>query len=142
MTEETLVHDSALIQLLRGGDTEGFNQRAKMETLDLKNANLRLADLRGHDLRTADLSGAYLRNADLRGVDLSEANLAVASIHDAQISGTLFPENLAPEEIMLSITHGCRIRVKKTVEFSPETTRSRLLVGRIYSIGGSTSGVI
>jgi uncharacterized protein YjbI with pentapeptide repeats len=63
-----------------------------------------------------DLSGAYLRTTDLRGVDLSQANLEGASIHEEKISGTLFPENLSPEEIMLSVTRGCRMRVIKTVE--------------------------
>ena len=118
MLEDTLVRDNEDIRLLRGGKADEFNQKAKAgaESIDLKNANLRLADLRGLDLHRVDLSGAYLRNADLRGVDFSQANLEGASLHEAQISGTLFPENLSPEEIMLSVTHGCRMRVKKTVE--------------------------
>lgn len=116
MLEDTLVRDNEDIRLLRDGKADEFNQKAATESIDLKNANLHLADLRGLDLRRIDLSGAYLRNTDLRGVDLSEANLEGASIHEAQISGTLFPEDLSPEEIMLSVTHGCRMRVIKTVE--------------------------
>ncbi len=77
---------------------------------------MHLADLRGLDLRRIDQSGAYLRTKDLRGVGRSQANLEGVSIHEEQISSTLFPENLSTEEIMLSVTHRCRMRVIKTVE--------------------------
>ena len=96
MLEDTLVRDNEDIRVLRDGKSEEFNKKAEAESIDLKNSNLHLADLRGLDLR--------------------EANLESASIHEAQISGTLFPENLSSEEIMLSVTHGCCMRVKKVVE--------------------------
>lgn len=45
------------------------------------------ADLREADLRDADLSGADLREADLRGADLSGADLRDADLSDADLSG-------------------------------------------------------
>lgn len=79
--------------------------------VDLTGAHLRGYDLRKCKLRRADLSNAYLRSADLRSVDLSEAKLDGASIKEAKVSGALFPRNLSPQEISLSLTHGTRLRV-------------------------------
>ncbi|EMC1959601.1 pentapeptide repeat-containing protein [Listeria monocytogenes] len=68
-----------------GGD------RADLSNADLKNTNLRLADLRGADLSNADLKNtnlrfANLRLADLRGADLSYANLRFANLSNADLS--------------------------------------------------------
>jgi len=79
--------------------------------VDLTGAHLRGYDLRKCKLRKADLTGAYLRSADLRSVDLSEAKLDGASIKEAKVSGTLFPRNLSPAEISLSLEYGTRLRV-------------------------------
>ena len=59
---------------------------------DLRNANLRDADLRNADLRNANLRGVYLRGADLRhanltGADLRGASLADADLTDAELRG-------------------------------------------------------
>lgn len=78
--------------------------------VDLSNAHLRGYDLRKFKLGQANLSGAYLRSSDLRGLDLSKANLEGASIREAKVSGVLFPCNLTPEEINLSLVHGTRLR--------------------------------
>ena len=43
-----------------------------------------------------------LRSADMRGLDLSQAQLAGASLRQAQVSGTLFPANVAAEELKLN----------------------------------------
>ena len=93
MPEDTLVRDNEDIRLLRGGKAEEFNQKAETEaeSIDLKNANLRLADLRGLDLHRVDLSGAYLRNADMRGVDLSQANLSNAQLDSARLETAARP---------------------------------------------------
>ncbi|MFN7964378.1 MAG: pentapeptide repeat-containing protein [Acidobacteriota bacterium] len=97
-------------QLLRQERVDEFNRVAANETPDLADANLRGCDLRAADLKTADLRGAYLRAADLRGVDLSSAMLDGASIHEAKVSGVLFPADFDAAEIRLSIEYGTRLR--------------------------------
>ncbi len=97
-------------RLLREEKFAQFNEMAKRETPDLRDANLRAVDLRRADLSRADLRGAYLRDADLRGVDLSGALLDGASIHRARISGALFPPDILAEEIRLSHELGTRMR--------------------------------
>lgn len=101
---------SELVRLLREDQIDEFNERAKQSPPRLENADLRMMDLRRADLVKANLRGAYLRNADLRGVDLSDADLAGASLHDARISGCLFPPSIPAEEILLSMSHGTRMR--------------------------------
>ena len=71
---------------LRDADLKGANLPcANLRDADLKGANLRDADLpfanlRGADLRGADLRGADLQRADLRGADLRGANLRGANL--------------------------------------------------------------
>jgi uncharacterized protein YjbI with pentapeptide repeats len=79
--------------------------------VDLTGAHLRGYDMRKCKLRKADLTGAYLRSCDLRSVDLSEAKLDGASIKEAKVSGALFPRNLPPDEIRLSLEYGTRLRI-------------------------------
>ncbi len=101
--------------LLREGKIDEFNKEVeKLEgRVDLENCNLRGLDLRGANLKRANLRNSYLKLADLRGVDLSEAIIEGASFNHARISGVYFPDNVSPEEILLSVEHGTRIRVKK-----------------------------
>ena len=80
------------------------------EVPDLRNKNLSGLDLSNAMLKGLDLSGSYLRNANLRGVDLTGCNLQGASIRNARINGTLFPEDLSAEEIIMSVTYGTRMR--------------------------------
>ena len=54
---------------------------------DLRNANLRSADLCGADLRDADLRNAGLYGADLRGADLRDADLHYANLRNADLRG-------------------------------------------------------
>ena len=54
---------------------------------NLRNADLRGADLLYADLRGADFSGADLLYADLRGADFSGANLRYADLRGADFSG-------------------------------------------------------
>lgn len=78
--------------------------------VDLSGAHLRAYDLRKCILSKANLSGAYMRSTDLRGLDLSGANLNGASFKEAKVSGVLFPKNLRPDEITMSLHYGTRIR--------------------------------
>jgi uncharacterized protein YjbI with pentapeptide repeats len=69
-------------------------------------------NLRGLDARGLDFSNAYMRQADLRGIDFRQATLEGVSIYGARISGTYFPDQLASDEIELSLEHGTRMRYK------------------------------
>ena len=105
-----LIRDSKWITLLRFGNVDEFNRLAAHEPPDLANADLRMIDLRKADLSHANMRDVYLRNADMRGLDLSMADLEGASLHDASVAGVLFPRNLRPEEIQLSLVFGTRMR--------------------------------
>jgi hypothetical protein len=109
----SLTRNSKWTKLLHDGDVAAFNRLAEQEPPMLENADLRMADLRAANLRRANLRGAYLRNADLRGVDLSETDLDGASLHEARVSGALFPGNIAADEIRLSLDVGTRMRVRR-----------------------------
>ena len=110
MSEPEIKSDD-LFQLLRHGNIEEFNQRlANGETCDLSGGDFRGSDLRKLDAKGLDMSNCYFRQADLRGIDFSETNLEGASISGAKISGTYFPKELRAEEILLSLTHGTRLR--------------------------------
>ena len=60
-----------------------------------------------------DLRDCYFRQSDLRGIDFSKAQMEGASINACKISGVLFPSELAPSEIELSLLHGTRMRYAK-----------------------------
>jgi len=110
MTEPQM-RDDEMYLLLRHGKIDEFNQRVlNGESCDLVGADLRGTDLRGMNARGLDMSNCYLRQADLRGIDFSETNLSGVSINGAKISGALFPMALRADEILLSLTHGIRMR--------------------------------
>ncbi len=72
---------------LRNADLRGADLLyANLSGADLRGANLSGADLRGANLRYACLSCANLRNADLRGADLLYANLSGADLSYANLS--------------------------------------------------------
>lgn len=105
--------DNDMYRLLRDENIKEFNSRkAAGETCDLSGADFRNLVLSGIDADGLDFSGCYFRGCDLRGIDFSNSNLEGASIHDAQISGVLFPVQLCAEEINLSLNHGIRMRYK------------------------------
>ena len=109
-----LNHDDPLYQLLRDGNVKEFNRRkSEMETCQLISCDLRYLDMRGIDAAGIDFSNSYFRSADLRGIDFSKAWLEGASLNSARISGAYFPAELTPEEIILSVTHGTRMRYRK-----------------------------
>jgi len=100
------------VEMLFEENIEQFNKlAAEGKAPDLRNANLSSLDLRRVMFKGLDLSGCYFKNADLRGVDFSGCNLHGVSLKKAKISGCLFPDNVAMEEIMRSVEHGVRIRV-------------------------------
>lgn len=102
-----------LYRLLREGRVEVFNQeKARGKTCDLTHCDFRGLDLRGLDADGLDFSHSYFRQADLRGIDLSRARLEGASIHSARIAGAYFPKELSAHEILLSFTHGTRMRYR------------------------------
>jgi len=103
-------HALNLIQEERFADFNNLIE-ASGGKVDLTGAHLRGYDLRKCKLHKADLTNAYLRSADLRSCDLSEAKLDGASIKEAKVSGTLFPRNLPPDEIRISLEFGTRLRV-------------------------------
>ena len=69
--------------IIEKGDTNLRN--ADLRGADLLDTNLRNADLRGADLLDTDL-----RNADLRGADLLDTNLRNADLRDAELNCAKF----------------------------------------------------
>ena len=73
---------------LSDADLFGANLRgANLSDADLRDADLRNADLRCANLRDADLRCANLRDADLRNADLCRANLRGANLRNADLFG-------------------------------------------------------
>lgn len=107
------IKDDEMYQLLRREKISLFNaKRAEGGKFDLTWADFRGLDLRGMDATGIDFSNSYFRLTDLRGVDLSTCRLEGATIKGAHISGTFFPIELSPDEILLSLLHGTRLRYK------------------------------
>jgi len=114
MALKPLTHPDEFYQLLREGKIKDFNQRkAQLERVKLNDCDFRHIDLRGLDAQSVDFRNCYFHNTDLRGVDLSQASLEGASFNGARISGVLFPKELTADEILLSVTHGTRVRSMK-----------------------------
>ena len=108
-------NDDPLYRLLREGKIQAFNEQvARGATLDLTLCDFRGVDLRGLAASGLNFSGCYFRQADLRGIDFTHCLLEGASINSAKISGTLFPKELSPAEIELSLLHGTRMRYSTT----------------------------
>lgn len=106
-------NDDHLYRLLREGHIKAFNEaRERGESGDLTNSDFRGVDLRGMNADGLDLSHCYFRQGDLRGIDFSNCRLEGASIHATKISGVLFPKEISPEEITLSLLHGTRLRYR------------------------------
>ena len=112
-SETPKISSAALYQLIRNDKSDDFNRRKLAgEKCDLRGHNFRGLDLRKVDFTGLDLSNAYFRQADMRGLNLSSCRLEGASIHDANISGILFPKELTPDEIQMSHAHGTRMRYR------------------------------
>lgn len=103
-----------MFSLLVEGRVEDYNaERAKGFMPDFENMNLRGLDLKNANLNGVSLKGSIIGYSDLRGLDLRACDMEGASIKMAKISGVYFPENLAPDEILMSIQHGTRLRTIK-----------------------------
>ena len=112
MTTPKIVNDE-MYRLLREEKIDVFNQRrANGEEVHFAGLDFRGLDLRGIQAENIVFSDAYFRQTDLRGVDLSTCRLDGASICNAKISGTYFPSHLTAQEIMMSLTHGTRMRAR------------------------------
>ena len=114
MTNEPLISGDPMYKLLREGNVDEFNSKKQAgEYCNLKSCDFRSIDLQGIDAVGLDFRGAYFRMADLRGVDFRGSLLDGASINGAKISGTYFPLDISAQEILLSLEHGTRLRVKR-----------------------------
>ena len=104
-----------LYQLLREENIEEFNKRkrGKTELPSFALCDFRGLDLRGLDASGLDLTNAYFRGADLRGIDFSQCRMEGASIAAAKVSGCYFPDELAADEIVMSLNHGTRMRYRR-----------------------------
>jgi len=114
MSAPEIKHNQVLYQLLREERIEEFNQRrAKGESCDLTHCDFRGLDLRGLNAKGLDLTGGYFRQTDLRGINFQQSCLEECSINGAKISGVYFPPELDPEEIIMSLNHGTRMRYRR-----------------------------
>jgi uncharacterized protein YjbI with pentapeptide repeats len=108
-----IIMDDPLYQLIREGKIQKFNKKKLAGAeCNFQYADFRAVDLRGIDTTGLDFRHAYFRQADLRGVDFSKSKLNGASINAAKISGTFFPSNISSGEILLSLNHGTKMRIK------------------------------
>lgn len=112
-TVEPAIAEDRLYQLIRSRLIKEFNaQREAFNSYDFSGMDFRGLDLRGINTENLNFSNCYFRQADLRGLDLRSCNMEGASIHATKISGVYFPKELSAEEIVLSLTHGTRMRYR------------------------------
>jgi len=105
------ISQDPLYQMLRHDDIAGFNAaREQGKTVNLSGSDLRGLDLRNINLTNTDLTDAYFRGSDLRGVDFRGCHMDGVSLADAKISGCYFPPDIPAQEILLSVSHGIRLR--------------------------------
>ncbi|ENG1192913.1 pentapeptide repeat-containing protein [Salmonella enterica subsp. enterica serovar Newport] len=99
---------------LRDADLYGADLRgANLRDANLYGADLCGANLCDADLRDADLRGANLRDADLYGADLRGANLRDANLYGADLCGADLPDLtfvILGEKYFISITNGEYVR--------------------------------
>jgi uncharacterized protein YjbI with pentapeptide repeats len=106
--------EDPLYQLLRDEKVKAFNEQKSKQSdlIDFHDCDFRGLDLRGLDATNINFSGCYFRGADLRGIDFSQTDLDGASIASAKISGCLFAKNISATEVIASVEHGIRMRVR------------------------------
>lgn len=114
MIDETpkIPQGNKMYNLLRERRINDFNNLRERGELgnNLSGLDFRGFDLRGMDASGLDFSNCHLKQADLRGINFSRTNLAGASLYGAKISGCLFPKEISAQEILMSVTHGTRLR--------------------------------
>ena len=112
--ETPQIVDDQLYNLLREEKIDEFNsRRSKDSEYDLSGLDFRGLDLRGLDTKGVNFENSYFRQANLAGLNLSHCRLEGASIRGANISGVFFPMELTPEEIVMSLNHGTRMRYNR-----------------------------
>ena len=112
--EKPIIKEDDMCLLLREDNIEAFIKRWDQgERCDLTGTDFRGLDLRKLNVDGVDFSNSYFRQSDLRGLNMITCKLEGASIRGALISGTYFPKELSPEEILLSLNHGVRMRYRK-----------------------------
>jgi len=111
MSEQPLISEDPMYQILRGENVEEFNaRRAEGAQCDLRGVDLRGLDLRTVNADGVDFTDAYFHGTDLRGIDFRNSRLEGVSFKSANISGCYFPKELRAEEILASVSQGIRVR--------------------------------
>ncbi len=114
MNNSPEISTDPMYQLIREGKIDEFNAKKQAgEYCNLKSCDFRSLDLKGIDAVGLDFRSAYFRMSDLRGIDFRGSLLDGASINGAKISGTYFPVEISASELLLSLEHGTRLRVKR-----------------------------
>ena len=105
--------DDPIFHHLRNNNVEKYSQEMmRRGKVVLEGANFRGVDFQAFPLDTLFLKACYLRDANLRGCDIRHWDLEGSSIHHARIGGTYFPDDVEPDELMMSHTLGTRIRAR------------------------------
>lgn len=114
MKDETpkIPKENRAYNFLRERRIPEFNQLREQGKIDLNLSGLsfRGFDLRGLNADGLDMSDCKFKQAIVRGINFSNTKLDGASFYGAKISGALFPKQFSAAEILLSVTHGTRLR--------------------------------
>ena len=111
---------------LRGADLHDAKlQYAKLQGADLRDAKLQGAKLQCADLRDAKLQGAKLRDADLRGAKLRGAYLRDADLWGAKLQGAY----LQGADLRDADLRGAYLRGEETIESYAQTLSALLTAG-------------
>ena len=103
--------DEHLLWLNGEGGSRADLRDADLRCANLSNADLRCANLRNADLRCANLSDADLRGADLFGANLRGANLSDANLRNADLFGAnLRGANLSDADLFGANLRGANLR--------------------------------
>lgn len=93
---------------LRGADLRGVSLRdVDLRGADLRDASLRDADLENADLRGADLRDVSLIGANFRGVELDDADLRGANLNRTQSEDSLLCNTQLPKRFRLDSDRDC-----------------------------------
>ncbi|MBI4865571.1 MAG: pentapeptide repeat-containing protein [Candidatus Wallbacteria bacterium] len=153
-----------LLQLLREGDSAGFNARrhqhsykridlsrselifAELEGVVLMEADLAESNFSGSNLSNSNLRGAFLSNcdlsgADLRATDLTGADLTFANLTGAQLAGAnLLGANLSDALLPGADLTGANLRsadMRRADLRNASLTRADVLTANLEGIRGA-----
>jgi len=102
--------------LLRDRKIPEFNSLHEKGMIDtnLSGLSFRAFDLRKLSAGGLDFSNCRFKQTDVRGVNFADAKLEGASFYGAKISVAYFPPEFSAQEILLSVTHGTRLRKNRS----------------------------